>query len=92
MTDANHVSAGFVYQLATGALELIRYPGAVNTGALGVDNRGILTGYWLDADNGEHGFARIDGEFHLNDAEMAVCSYSPRGAAIIMRPFPLTPS
>jgi uncharacterized membrane protein len=67
-TDANEPGSrhGFVWD--RGRVTRLDVPGSLFTGALGINNRGQLTGSYDDADGGHHGFVLQRGRVTTIDA------------------------
>jgi probable HAF family extracellular repeat protein len=63
--DSNFLSHGF-YRAANGKMTQIDYPGASTTVCLGINDLGVISGYYVDADNVAHGFTLTNGAFHTS--------------------------
>ena len=54
--DANTVSHGFAYSVASGAYKTINVKGAVSDAVTGINNQGLLCGFYTNSKNTQIGF------------------------------------
>jgi len=81
--DASGLIHGF-YRDAGGVITQIDYPGALTTSCSGINDLGVITGFYVDSANTSHGFAEKNGRFRtvplpgiagINNGESFVGSY-----------------
>jgi hypothetical protein len=65
--DKTPLEHGFLYTVAGGAIRPINFPGAVQTVIVGINNRGTITGRYVDAGAVWHGIALIAGKWATYD-------------------------
>lgn len=66
-TGINH---GFLY--SAGAYQTLDYPGAAETFATGINDRGDIVGFYADSNAAEHGFLLSTGVYSTFDAPTAI--------------------
>jgi hypothetical protein len=64
--DAGGNAHGFLYNIGTATFTAINFPGATSTTVTGIDNNGVVTGFFTDG-TGTHGFTDNGGTFTAFD-------------------------
>jgi uncharacterized membrane protein len=65
--DTSNLDHGFLYTVSGGSIRSINFPGAVQTSVFGINNRGTITGRYVDAGGVSHGIALISGVWATYD-------------------------
>ena len=55
-------SHGF-FRAANGQMTQLDFPGSISTNCLGINDAGVITGFYLDSNNVAHGFTHKNGQF-----------------------------
>ena len=71
---------GFVRN-SSGKTKQIDYPGSLSTSCTGINDKGVITGFYEDANSNDHGFILINGKFKTVGAPY-VAGINNRGAVI----------
>jgi hypothetical protein len=66
-SDKKLLSHGFLYSVSGGAIKIVDFPGAIQTTIVGINNRGTITGRYVDAGGVAHGIALISGKWATYD-------------------------
>jgi len=71
---------GFVRD-GSGKTKQIDYPGSLSTACTGINDKGVITGFYEDANNNDHGFILINGKFKTLAAPY-IAGINNRGAIV----------